>query len=86
MLSFKMLAKKVGEETYTPDGGCPPGSCPAVLERSDGKLVVVGKLMSAAEQSDLASAKMVSVYGDEQAVIVDKEMLNTVFQALSRKI
>ena len=87
MSKFRMLAKQVGDQVYeiAADGdNCPPGSCPTVIMRDDGKLVVVGKHLRGNARTELDAAGMVTVYEDEEAVVIDEAMLRTAYNALTK--
>jgi hypothetical protein len=86
MPKFRMLAKQVGDAVYdvASDGSvCPPGSCPTVIMREDGKLIVVGKHLRGSSRTDLDNAGLVKVYEDEEAIVIDEAMLRTAYKALS---
>lgn len=79
---FRMLSKEVAPGDIRIGKQCGSGSCPSVIERSDGKFVIVGKLLSESEQRDLDAAGIVKVYKDESAILIDPLLIQTAMKQL----
>jgi hypothetical protein len=76
MAKYRMLAKEVSPGRVVSGGGaCPTTTCPAVLLRDDGNIVVIGKKMAVTEIKNLESTGMVKVYDDEQAIVIDPQLI-----------
>ena len=74
---YELLAKETSPGVFVSGSDpCGGGSCPAVIRRSDGKLIVVGKRMNKTEESALTGSGLVKLYEDEFAIIVDSELLD----------
>jgi len=83
MEKLRMIVKQVGQQLYGGGENCGNGSCPSVIEREDGKLIIVGKQLGESQKVTLDQSQLVKVYGDEEAIVVDRELLLAAAKAIS---
>jgi len=73
---YTLLARQAPDGTvHAGDRVCGLGACPAVILKADGNALVVGRLLSTAEQAAVAGAGIVGFGKGEFAVEVSPELL-----------
>jgi hypothetical protein len=73
---YTLLARQAPDGTvHAGPDGCGLGSCPAVILKADGNALVVGRLLSTAEQAAIAASGLVGFGPGEFAVEVSPELL-----------
>ncbi len=78
-MKYKILAKELPDgRVIVPEKGCGQGSCPAVIKRQDGTMMVVGKQISVTEQRMIEEEGVVAFHAGEIAVEISPELLKMV--------
>jgi len=76
-MKYKLVAKQMPDGTVLAgdNEGCGQGSCPAVLKTSNGKAIVVGRLLNKTEHAAITSNGTLAFHKGEFAVEVSPELL-----------
>lgn len=78
-MKYKLIAKQLPSGVvFAGDGetSCGQGSCPAVLKTTDGKAIVVGRILTQKEHAAITKTGVIAFHAGESAVEVSPELLH----------
>ena len=84
MYKFTLIAKQLPNGEVMPgDDSCGfgGGSCPAVILRDDGKVIIVSQKLHPQEQADIEKTGIIAFHDNEGGVVAD---MNLLLKALPR--
>jgi len=75
MKKYKLVTKQLLKGIVVAgDSSCAAPSCPAVIKRSDGKVILVGTILSKENHADIAKSGVIKFHDGEVAMEMDAKL------------